>query len=97
MLRVINLSLDVPVEMSVEDDVCLYLMNFTYKVVRLMNIHHKDDGTNDYTVFNTYPIMEIKGGLAYYNYGWKIFPLNVQERYADYIAEKELLIDKNNQ
>lgn len=88
--NIININIDVPVEFKASDDYNLYLFNFTYKVVHQMGYTVQDDGTRMYN-YNTFPIQEINGGLAFYDMGWKVFEMPVQERYADYVAEKEIL------
>jgi hypothetical protein len=88
---IINVNMDVPVEFKAMADYQLYLMNFTYNVVTVMSVTMMEDGSKDYCHYNTFPIIEMKGGLAYYEFGWKIFPISVQEKYSEYVAEKEIL------
>ena len=95
-LNIININMDVPVELKARTNVynieTLYLFNFTYKVVAVNHVIVSIDGGDDhYNYVNTYPIMEISGGLAYYDFGWKIFDNKVQEKYANYVAENEIL------
>lgn len=97
----IALNLDVPIHLKVKAEHCginqLYAFNFEYNVVSVYQIHDfNNDGTPlAYQIINTYALLEIKGGLAYYEYGWKIFNNEIQERYADYVMENEVLKGKD--
>ncbi len=89
----INVNIDVPIEFRAKDEYMLFLVNATYNVVHIMTMTNQIDGTTDYIWYNTFPITEMNGGLAYYENGWKIMPDTVQEAYAQYVVEKEVLND----
>lgn len=93
----ININLDVPIEFRASDNYCVYLFNFTYNIVHEAAYTMQDDGTKTYSYFNTFPIQEMSGGLAYYSEGWRVFDIAVQKRYAEYIAEREILSGTNVQ
>ena len=97
----ISINMDLPFDLKVRGVVngmlMLYLINFEYKVTAAYNIvESMDGGDNTYTYMNVHPIQEISGGLAHFDYGWKIFPQDIQEKYADYIAEQEILDGQEN-
>jgi hypothetical protein len=93
----ININLDVPVHMRAysECGYLFYLFNFQHKVVQVMNVMDRDDGTKEYSWNDVHAVVELDAGLAYYNCGWRVFDLNIQERYAEYVAEKEILNGKS--
>ena len=97
--NIISVTMDVPVELIAKDDVngmkIVYTFSFTHKVVTSNSVIESTDGGEDfYSYLNTYAVLEVSGGLAYFDYGWKIFGESVQEKYASYVADKEILGDK---
>lgn len=89
--KTINICLDVLIDFKLRVDNTLYLFNVDNKVASLYSITEFDDGNKDYCFINNFAIQEIKGGLAYFDYGWKFFPEEVQEKYAEFIVEQEML------
>ena len=89
----INISTDVPVDFRASDQYgYMYCFNFEYEVVAQYSTSNTPEGT-DYYYQNSFYFKEIKGGLAYFSNGWLIFPKRIQNKYSDYVAEKELLGD----
>lgn len=94
--EVISIQIDTPPDFKVicKDTYFYFLISLEYKSVALYSFNEDPDGTKHFHFSNNRAIMEIKGGLAYYDYGWKIMPRSVQEKYVEYIAENELLGEK---
>ena len=96
---VLNINMDVPVDFKVKamhyGVLKLFAFNFMYSIVVVYDIVDNNDGSPVfYSSVSSHAFMEIKGGLAYYDYGWKIFDNDVQEKYAEYVMENEVLSDK---
>lgn len=94
------LTIDIPADLKVKAQIwggnTLLLFNFEYNIVSFFTITEFGDGSNTkYDLMSTFALLEIKGGLAYYDNGWKVFDSAVQEKYAEYVVENEMLKDKN--
>ena len=90
------LTIDIPADLKVKTQIwdmnTLLLFNFEYNIVSLFSICDFGDGSDiSYNLVNTFALLEIKGGLAYYDTGWKVFDSTVQEKYAEYVVENEML------
>ena len=92
---IINLSLDIPVDFKAKDEYNLYCINLEFNVVNMFSRCDIGDGEVQYNHMATYGIAEVKGGLAYWNNCncWSIMPQVVQEKYAEFVAENEILKD----
>ena len=89
----INVNVDVPIQFKGVDSEMhtLYAFNIDYQVACVYSIIENVDGSKMYNYLNTYASMEVLGGLAYFDHGWRIFPESIQQRYAEYVAENEIL------
>jgi len=91
--RGININLDVPIDLVAMDQGLFtrYHFNFANKIVQTFYWSEDSDGSKVYNWGGVFVVQEIEGGLAMFDGGWRILPNSVQQRYAGYIAEKEIL------
>lgn len=90
----IRVSIEAPADIIVKIGTRVTHVSVTYSVICFGDV--LNEGTpNEYTSMGaTLAITEMKGGLAYfdgYESCWKLLENEVQEAYANYIAEKEIL------